>query len=192
MTIGSTLGCEVEADNTGGATFPSSFSAAWKTVIDAGGLATADNSGTVTNPTVHCTTSTTHIFQKPKRGGTLITARVGYDPTLAITVSPVLVLFGRTRIGDGDTATYTAWERLYNKATLPTTSVTFTAVNTTDVQVAAGFEGTSAPALAYTEVDPQVHVWDCKSCNEFVFGKLAAIAGATGVTTTSILQVKWL
>lgn len=153
----------------------------WMTCIDAGGIATQDNSGTITNPTTHCTAATSHIFRRLDNGPATLMARLGYDDGLTGITSPVIVMCGRYRTkAQQDAGTDVPWQRLYNKDPSPITEVTLTTASTTDIE-----DGT----LKYTECDPRTHAWDVAGCNEFLPAKKTALAG-TGSTSNAIVQCR--
>lgn len=172
MAIGTTVTLERPGfQGDGGTIAPASLTGKWTTVIDAGGIATAD-AAAITNPLTQIVTSTTHIFKKV--AGTFVAARMRHAGTGTIT-SPIVVLFGRnSAVGASG-----PWQRLYNQAATPAYQVTLTLAASTDI-VFAG--------LMCSDVNPKTHVWDCMGCDEFVFGIETAYNATTGSEASAIVE----
>ena len=150
----------------------------WTTVITAAGVATADNSGTVTNPALHITLSSRLPFRRNSHGPATLQVRLGYDDGATPSQQLKIVVWGRKQTA-GNTE---AFQRLYNKEPSPATEVEVTTASTTDAE-----DGT----LKYTEVDPRKHAWDVAGCDEFYFQVSQAFNATGGNTTTNaILQAK--
>lgn len=171
MTLAATI--DLKTDHDGMATYPGSMSAGWETVIAAGGIASADNSGsTVLIPDSQVVGATNRIFRRQRGRGTILRIRVGYDTTLTSITSPVFNVFGRK---DSNSP----WQRLKNLN--GDTDVTVTLSTAADVVVGS---------LSYSHPDRLVHSFDIDGCDEFLIGTKTALAGSTGVTTSAILQAK--
>lgn len=152
---------------------PQSITAKWQTVMTAGGPAALD-AATINSPTSQITAGTRAIFSCMGTGTTIL-VRIGYDGTLTAITNPVIKVFGRT--GAAET-----WQVLKNRS--GGLSATITLVPTTDTI------DTVAGPLTYSAPDYTTLAFDRLGCEEILIGIEVALAGSTGVTNTSILQVK--
>lgn len=171
MALGSNVTADCENDR-GAPSFPASFSSAWKTVIDAGGMDGLDNSGAITIPGTHITASDHHIFVREKWMGTYLIPRLAYATAAVVSAGGTVVCFGRKDSTD-------IWSLLRNKSGSLSTS--FTCAPTTD----AG-DGT----LSYTTPTLASDPIDTMGCNEFLFGVSAVHAADSTYATLAKLQVK--
>ena len=165
--IGSNVGTSYNADGGEGTVVPHSAISKWVTVRDAGGMDTADNSGTVTNVTTHITAATSHILDLGTRGGTYVTVRFAYRGTPS--TSPIVKAFGRS-------STTEAWQVLKTRGGDITATLDDATTDATD--------GTDL----FTSPDPTDHVWDTMGCRYIVFGLTQAQSG--GTASVSYLQAK--
>ncbi|MGE3175854.1 MAG: hypothetical protein AB7O32_00175 [Vicinamibacterales bacterium] len=176
MAIGAALKANPEFKGT--FTAAGASASRWVTVIDAGGAATADNGGTVTNPTSQITLASRHPLTRDANGPPTLRVRFGYDDGATSTQDPKLVVWGRKKTGDNSEA----WQRLYNKDPSPTTEVELTIAESTDAE-----DGT----LKYTAPDPRTHAYDVDGCDEFRFQISLPFTATGGLTTTNcIVQAK--
>lgn len=152
---------------------PQSTTSKWQTVITAGGPAVQD-AATITSPTTQITAATRSIF-KCLGAGTTLLVRLGYDGTLTAITSPVIKVFGRATSAE-------TWQVLKTRS--GGLSATITAV------VASDTIDVAASALTFTAPDYSTLAFDRLGCDEILIGVETALAGATGTTATSIIQVK--
>lgn len=153
---------------------PQSITAKWQTVMTAGGPAALDAT-TINSPTSQITASTRAIFSCMGTGTTIL-VRLGYDGTLTAITNPVIKVFGRT--GAAET-----WQVLKNRAGGMSSTITLLPTSTDTIDTVAG-------PLTYTAPDYTTLAFDRLGCEEILIGIETALAGSTGVTNTSILQVK--
>lgn len=139
----------------------------WVTVIDAGGVDNADASPLV-NPDTEIDDSTDHLFDMEVRGGTGIVVRYAYRG--AVTVSPVIRVFGRTSTSED-------WMVLTNRGGDDTATLT---VDTTN----DGTDGTDK----FTTVSLDNHYFDTQGCRYIWVGVQTAHTG--GTASVSYIQVK--
>lgn len=153
---------------------PVSLTSEWQTIITAGNIATADNSGTIAEPDEDIDGVGRLMFRKGGNGGTTLLLRLGYDPTLTSITAPVVKVFGKT--GDD------AWDHLTTRESTPSLDVTLTPAATDAV----------TDGLAYTTVSLTAHALDCLGCSDFIVGVKTALNGSTGSEATAILQAKFI
>lgn len=157
-------------ETPGGAVAPMSPVSNW-TRIGTMTLAAVTGSGNVVLP--DDTTQTSNGFVSD--GGTFIVLRSMYDQaTTAVGQAAAGYLMGRKR-GSGNGG----WTLLYNKATAPSTLVTFVynPGTTTGKDVNDGTFKYTTPASD--------HVFDAMGCNEFVWLTTQAIGTLTGGSTSN-------
>jgi len=161
---------------TGQATLPGSVTSGWTTAIDAGGMDTLDDA-TLDSPDTQITDSTRHLIQKPKRGGTIIRLRMGYDrTTTAITTDPTINVFGRVQ-GSGASG----WQALRNEDGNIDVAMTTDPPNDTD----------DGSTFQFTVPSRTAHSWDTDGNDEFLVGTTVILAGITGGNINlAFLQVK--
>lgn len=154
---------------------PVGVSTHWAALTTAGAPATQD-AATVTNPDSNISTATHYYFTPSDYQQSRVAFRLGYDVTLTAITPMVGKVFGRTVSSDGTTSPWMLLSNLNGDVTM-----TFTPNTTTDERDSS---------LAYTRVDPILHVVDRMGCNQIVFGVQTAFAGSTGSTSTSVLYAK--
>lgn len=153
---------------------PVGVSSHWATIVTAGGPATAD-AATITNPDTEITRAVTLDFIPGDYNNDYVGFRLGYDVTLTAITPMVATVWGQTV-----TATSTSpWMKLRNLN--GDLTMTFTPNTALDER---------STSLAYTGVDPLLHVVNRMGCNRIRIGVQTALAGSTGVTTSSIVQAK--
>ena len=155
MTIGAPKDADINLSD-GQRVLPVSPTAKYRTAIDAGGLRTLDNAN-ITDPNTQITNSTSHIIQRKGKAGTNGKVRVRY-PNSAASVPQALIL---SAWGRSDTQ---AWERLYNfngdRFITITPNLTNDSSKTED----------DGSVYRFTEVDPKMHQFDTRGCNDVVLG----------------------
>lgn len=150
---------------------PVSIAFPWVQVMDAGGITSADNSGSdITNPTAQIDGLTKHILKINKRG-TFLQVRLVYDDGLTSITDPVIQIFGRYDSTN-------QWQRLRNLS--DSVDVTLTTSASLDVS-----DGTSL----YTDPRFNLHTIDLNATDEIIIGVKTNLSG-TGVTNTAVLQAK--
>jgi hypothetical protein len=179
MTISPTIiNCGFRED--GAVVVPISGTSQWKTVIDAGGPAVQDNSGTILNPDTHITHASRHIFRRERGQGTTLLLRLGRLPAAVVSAAPVVSVYGRTAVyaTDGSVESADEWGLLLTKGGEQTGTL---AVTDDDAENAT---------LKFTSPDAEDNAWDSLGCNEFIPGIVTALAADE--TSTSIIQAKFL
>ncbi len=153
---------------------PVSIAFPWVQVMDAGGITSADNSGSdITDPDAQIDGLTKHIL-KVNRKGSFLQVRMKYDDGLTAITNPVIQIFGRY---NGDEM----WQRLRTLSFFPGIDVTIvTAQDATDVT-----DGT----FKYTDPLFDAQTVDLNATDEILIGVKTNLSG-TGVTSTAILQAK--
>lgn len=148
----------------------------WVTVIDAGGVATAD-AAIINNPDTQITASTRHPFRRGGASGTALAVRLKYSAGLTGITNPVIKVFGRALRAPGGISP-DQWEIIANEA--GEQAVTIATAPTTDVT-----DGT----FKWSHPDAAKAVFDLRGCEEFLIGVQTALAG-TGDVSTATLEVK--
>ena len=148
---------------------PAQIPAIWNTIIDAGGLDSAD-AGTITDPNTEITDADRHIGKVGKLGTTL-RLRLQYDDGVSsITTDAIIKVFGRTGTEP--------WQILTNRA--GNISVTMTITFASDVS-----DGTNN----WTTVLPNDHAWDLDGCDEILVG-VETILNTDANDALALLQAK--
>lgn len=103
------------------------------------------------------------------------TFRLKYDRAVTAPTSPVIAVFGRTRLSETEVG---SWERLSTLGSASTSTLTVDVTNDVD-------DGT----WQYTSTSLEDHTFDLNGCNEFLVGIQTAFAG-TGTVNTSTIECK--
>lgn len=172
MALGSNVPANCENDR-GTPTFPSSFSSAWVTVIDAGGMDARDGAvaGTVVNPTLDITASDHHILTRDKWKGTYVVPCLAYSTAATVSAAGTIVCFGRKASGD-------PWVLLRTKNGALSLAFTTAATDASD--------GT----LSYTTPTLSSDPFDVTGCDEIIFGVTVAHAVSAGSAAVAKLLAK--
>lgn len=155
---------------------PVQLIADWVTVIAAGAVNEADESGTPRTPEDSASTPQKFAFEFDG-ACTLLAVRMGYDDGDTPNADPVVQLFGRVK----NSSNNGSWMRLYNRADTPATSITLVTAETTDYHDLTYF---------YTEVNPKTHVVDTMGCDEFIVLIETAYTVSGGNAALAFIQVK--
>ena len=156
---------------------PISTTSEWKTVIPAGGLDDADNSGNrIVNPTTQveggANAANRYVLKRNAKEGTTVRARMAY-PHAASTVTTQLVVqaFGRTGSQP--------WQPLHNADGNHEVTITADAAN----DITDGTNKRTAP-------HPTTHAWDCDGCDEICFGVKTALNLDSTHEASAFLEAK--
>ncbi len=152
---------------------PISITASWFTAVAATGPNTQD-AANITSPTTEIT-SAVHYQIKTMGRASRATFRLKYDRAVTAPTSPVIAVFGRTRLSETEVG---SWERLSTLGSASTSTLTVDVTNDVD-------DGT----WQYTSTSLEDHTFDLNGCNEFLVGIQTAFAG-TGTVNTSTIECK--
>ena len=144
----------------------------WIDFIDVGGLVIQD-AATIINPTVQVENVTRKIVRRQSAGNNLV-LRVQYPANLAITVSPIVRVFGRANATE-------VWTALPNLAAA--VAAALTCVQASDVT-----DGTNN----FSTVLIATQQFQVLGCNEILVGVQTIIAGTVGTAALAKLQGKFV
>lgn len=180
MSINSTI-VKARFLDDGHQVVPVSGTSPWVTVIGAGGPASTDNGGTITNPETHIDGETRYAFRRERGQGTTLRLRLGRNQDLTVATAPEVKVFGRCVVADqqGAVEALDDWMLLRNKAG------SVSATLDTDAEDAEG------DSLKFTSPHLTNNAWDCEGCNDFRVGLPTALTG-DGTLSDSIIQAKFL
>lgn len=169
MALGTTLNATPYHSSNATPMFVVSVKSSWATVVGAGGPAAID-AATVTNPTTEVTRSLTRPFLIGDRVGQYLQVRLAYNPSLTVSTSPTVKVFGR-RNGGG-------WELLMTRGGAKNVALVTSSADVND--------GT----FKYT-VCSATDTVDLLGSDEILVAVEVALAG-TGTTSDSLIQVRIL
>lgn len=143
----------------------------FETVIDAGGMDSADGTPII-DPDTEITDSDRHHFLVADMGTTL-RVRLAYDrATSSVTTDPIIQVFGRFDANE-------QWQRLVNKAGSWLATMTLTVASDSD----------DGSAFQYTDVHPDNHSFDLDGCQVILIG-VNVILATNGNDALAFLQAK--
>lgn len=160
--------------SNGQLTVPVSITSTWFTAVDATGPNTQDAS-TVTNPTTQITAAAKRLCETKGRA-TRATFRLKYNQDVSTPTSPVIAVFGRTRVGATEVG---PWERLWTLGATATATLT---LDTTNDVTDGSYKTTSSTLESQT--------FDLMGCNEFLVGVQTAFAASGGTVNDSTIECK--